>query len=206
MAIAIQVYKGDIPDSLKLEGDIAVDTEAMGLNNLRDRLCVVQLSNGDGNAHLVQFAKGEYKAPNLTRLLTDPKRTKIFHFARFDVSIMRHYLGIRIDQVYCTRTASRLVRTFTDRHGLRDLCRDLLGIDISKQQQSSDWGQEKLTPEQQDYAAADVLYLHALREILDKMLAREGRTELARACFNFIPARAELDLAGWADVDIFAHT
>jgi ribonuclease D len=190
---------------VKLTGDIAVDTEAMGLVNRRDRLCLVQLSAGDGNAHLVQFAPGEYAAPNLKKLLTDPHTTKIFHFARFDVSIMRLYLGVVTQPIYCTRTASRLVRTFTDRHGLKDLCRELLGKDISKQQQSSDWGAADLTQEQKEYAASDVLYLHQLRAALDVMLQREDRQEIAKACFSFIPWRALLDLAGWEETDIFAH-
>jgi ribonuclease D len=177
----------------------------MGLMNRRDRLCLVQLSNGDGNAHLVKFAPGGYAAPNLKKLLLDPGTMKLFHFARFDVAIIRLYLGVLIQPIYCTKTASRLVRTYTDRHGLKDLCRELLGKDISKQQQSSDWGAPELSNEQKEYAANDVLYLHQLREALDKMLAREGRADLARTCFNFIPARAMLDLAGWADVDIFAH-
>lgn len=189
-----------------LNGDIAVDTEAMGLNNKRDRLCLVQLSDGNGDAHLVQFAPGKYDAPNLVKLLSDPKRVKIFHFARFDLSIMRYYLGVRTAPVYCTRTASRLVRTYTDKHGYKDICKELLGVDISKQQQSSDWGHEKLTPEQIEYASSDVLYLHRLRVKLDEMIAREGREELAQACFNFLPYRAELDLAGWEDQDIFAHS
>ncbi len=178
----------------------------MGLNNHRDRLCVVQLSTGDGNVHLVQFAPGAYEAPNLKRLLSNPKTTKLFHFARFDVAIIHLYLGVLIAPVYCTRTASRLARTFTDRHGLKDICRDLIGKDISKQQQSSDWGASELTQEQKEYAAGDVLYLHQLRTVLDGMLAREGRAELAKACFDFIPARAMLDIAGWAEVDIFAHS
>lgn len=204
-AITIYTYKNDLPDGLKLEGDLAIDTEAMGLNNLRDRLCVVQLSNGDGNAHLVHFDPGHYAAPNLKALLSDVSTTKIFHFARFDLSIVRFYLGVLMQPVYCTRTASRLVRTFTDRHGLKDLCREFLGKEISKQQQSSDWGAAELTAEQKEYAANDVLYLHQLRSRLDEMLAREGRQDLARACFHFLPARAMLDLAGWQDVDIFAH-
>lgn len=189
-----------------LKGDIAVDTEAMGLNNKRDRLCLVQVSDGNGDAHLVQFEKGVYNAPNLTKLLTDPKRTKIFHFARFDLAIIREYLGIRVMPVYCTRTASRLARTYTDKHGLKELCKELLGVEVSKQQQTSDWGAAKLTQEQIDYAASDVLHLHKLRDRLNDMLAREGREELLAACCNFLPYRAELDLAGWADQDIFAHT
>lgn len=178
----------------------------MGLNNKRDRLCLVQLSDGNGDAHLVQFSPAGYHAPNLVKLLTDPTRTKLFHFARFDVSIMRHYLGVLTTPVYCTRTASRLVRTYTDRHGYKDICRELLGVEVSKQQQSSDWGAETLTPEQQEYAASDVLHLHKLKAKLDVMLAREHRTELMAACMNFLPHRAELDLAGWEEEDIFAHS
>jgi ribonuclease D len=200
------VYKGDLPANLKLDGDLAVDTEAMGLVNRRDRLCVVQISNGDGNAHLVQLADGEYDAPNLKRLLADTNRLKIFHFARFDVAIMRHYLDITVAPLYCTRTASRLVRTYTDKHGYKDICRELLAVEISKQQQSSDWGADKLSPEQVEYAASDVLYLHRLKEKLDVMLAREGREEIAQACFDFIPVRAILDLMGFENEDIFAHT
>jgi ribonuclease D len=177
----------------------------MGLNNHRDRLCLVQLSNGDGNAHLVKFERDVYDAPNLKRLLSDPKTTKLFHFARFDISIIQLYLGVMCKPLYCTRTASKLVRTFTDRHGLKDICRDLIGKEISKQQQSSDWGAPELSNEQKEYAANDVLYLHQLRKVLDGMLEREGRAELAKSCFDFLPARAMLDLAGWPDVDIFAH-
>ena len=195
-----------MPADLVLNGDIAVDTEAMGLNNKRDRLCLVQLSDGNGDAHLVQFAPGVYNAPNLVKLLTDPTRVKIFHFARFDLSIMRHYLGVRTAPVYCTRTASRLVRTYTDKHGYKDICKELLGVDVSKQQQSSDWGADKLTQDQMDYAASDVHHLHKLRAKLDVMIAREGRQELAQSCFNFLPYRAELDLAGWENEDIFAHS
>ncbi len=177
----------------------------MGLITRRDRLCLVQLSTGDGNVHLVQFERGNYAAPNLKRLLSDNNTTKIFHFARFDIAIIRYYLGVLVQNVYCTRTASKLVRTFTDRHGLKELCKELLGKDISKQQQSSDWGAADLSPEQKEYAAHDVLYLHQLRAILNGMLEREGRHELAQACFNFIPARALLDLSGWEEADIFAH-
>jgi len=191
---------------VSLKGDLAVDTEAMGLNNKRDRLCVVQISDGQGDAHLVQFAPGEYEAPNLKALLADAKRTKIFHFARFDLAIMRHYLSLQVAPVYCTRTASRLVRTYTDKHGYKDICRELLGIDVSKQQQSSDWGADALAQEQIDYAASDVLHLHKLRAKLDVMIDREGRRELADACFDFLPHRAELDLAGWENEDIFAHS
>lgn len=188
------------------EGDIAIDTEAMGLINRRDRLCVVQLSDGKGDAHLVKFSPGQYEAPNLKALLSDPQRMKLFHFARFDVAIIRYYLGVLIQPIYCTRTASRLARTFTDKHGLKYLCRELLEVELSKQQQSSDWGAEELTEQQQHYAASDVLYLHQLRDVLEGMLKRESREQLARACFDFIPARALLDLAGWEDEDIFAHS
>ena len=199
------LHKGDLPPDVAVSGDIAVDTEAMGLNNKRDRLCVVQLSDGNGDAHLVQFAPGAYSAPNLIGLLTDPKRVKIFHFARFDLAIMRYYLGVRVAPAYCTRTASRLVRTYTDKHGLKELVRELLGVDLSKEQQSSDWGAPELSEKQLAYAANDVAYLHRLKEVLDTMLAREGRTEIAKACFSFLPSRAELDLAGWSEVDIFSH-
>lgn len=194
-----------MPPDVKLTGDIAVDTEAMGLINRRDRLCLVQLSCGDGDVHLVQFERGSYDAPNLKKLLSDPATVKLFHFARFDVAIIRYYLEVLVQNIYCTRTASKLVRTFTDRHGLKELCKELLGKEISKQQQSSDWGAAELSVEQREYAASDVLYLHQLREVLDKMLVREGRHELAQACFNFLPARAMLDLSGWEEIDIFAH-
>jgi ribonuclease D len=177
----------------------------MGLNLQRDRLCLAQLSAGDGNCHIVRFLDRRYEAPNLKRLLVDPARLKIFHFARFDLAALSHWLGVTARPVYCTKTASRIARTFTDRHGLKDLTKDLLGIDISKQQQSSDWGAADLSPEQLAYAAADVLHLHALKRRLDEMLAREGRAELAQACFDFLPTRALLDLAGWEDVDIFQH-
>lgn len=203
--IAIHLHLGDLPASVTFKGDIAVDTEAMGLNNLRDRLCLVQLSDGEGDEHLVQFRPGEYNAPNLKKLLEDAGRVKLFHFARFDVAILKHYLGANVAPIYCTKIASRLTRTFTDRHGFKDLCRDLISVEVSKQQQSSDWGQETLTPEQQEYAASDVRHLHKLRTKLDVMLAREGRTKLAKECFAFLPARAELDLAGWPEIDIFAH-
>jgi len=199
------LHRQDLPSDLDLGDLVAVDTETMGLDPSRDRLCLVQLSNGDGSAHLVQLAKGDYDAPNLKRLLSDPAVTKLFHFARFDIAVIRAYLGIVCTPVYCTKIASKLVRTYTDRHGLKDLCREMLGEDISKQQQSSDWGAEVLTPEQLRYAAGDVLYLHALKAKLDIMLAREGRTGLAAACFAFLPTRAELDLAGWGDQDVFAH-
>jgi len=199
------VHKGDLPADVMFDGDLAVDTEAMGLNNLRDRLCVVQLSDGKGDAHLVQIDPKTFKAPRLKALLEDNNRTKIFHFARFDVAILRHYLKADVRPIYCTKIASKLCRTYTDRHGFKDLCRELLTQDISKQQQSSDWGADELTPEQVNYAASDVLYLHDLRAKLNVMLEREGRTELAQSCFDFLPARAALDLEGWNDIDIFAH-
>lgn len=199
-------YQSDLPAHITFEGDIAVDTEAMGLLPGRDRLCVVQLSDGRGDAHLVQFMPDQYHAPNLKALLSDPARTKIYHFARFDLAILHHYLGIWAAPVYCTKIASKLIRTYTDKHGFKDLCRELLTQDISKYQQSSDWGQPQLTPEQVDYAASDVLYLHALREKLNVRLLREGRMELAAKLFAFLPTRAELDLTGWPEIDIFAHS
>ena len=198
------LHRNDLPADLDLGPVVAIDTETMGLNPHRDRLCLVQLSSGDGQAHLVQMADG-YDAPNLKALLTDPARLKLFHFARFDIAALKAYLGVVTAPVYCTKIASRLVRTFTDRHGLKDLVRDLLGVEISKQMQSSDWGAEVLTQEQLRYAASDVLYLHQLRAKLDEMLAREHRTEYAQACFDFLPVRAQLDLAGWDEIDIFAH-
>ena len=203
--MANHLYQGDLPDGLDLGPEVAIDCETMGLNPLRDRLCVVQLSGGDGDAHLVQVAKGQTRAPNLERLLTDGEVLKLFHFGRFDIAALCHAFGALAAPVYCTKIASKLVRTYTDRHGLKYLLQELLGVDISKQQQSSDWGADTLSAAQIDYAASDVLYLHALRAQLDAMLAREGRTELARACFDFLPARARLDLAGWAETDIFAH-
>lgn len=203
--MAVTLHKGDLPASLNLGDIVAIDTETMGLSPIRDRLCLVQLSSGDGNAHVVQFRRGAYEAPNLRRLLEDQRVTKLFHFARFDVAALRYYLGILATPVWCTKIASKLARTYTDRHGLKDLCRELLGIEISKEQQSSDWGAASLSPEQLDYAAQDVLYLHRLRERLDEMLAREGRAELAARSFAFVPTRAALDLAGWAEQDIFAH-
>jgi ribonuclease D len=195
----------DLPADVTFTGDIAVDTEAMGLNNKRDRLCLIQLSDGLGDVHLVQFFKDNYDAPILKKWLTDPARVKLFHFARFDVSIIRHYLDITINPLYCTKIASRLARTYTDSHGLKELCRELLGIQISKQQQSSDWGSKTLTQEQIDYAASDVLHLHKLRDILNEMLQREDRKHLAEHCFKFLEHRAALDLAGWENLDIFAH-
>jgi ribonuclease D len=201
----IKLHRGDLPAELKYGSVLAVDTETMGLNPMRDRLCLVQLSAGGGNCDLVQIARGAREAQNLKRLLEDASVLKLFHFARFDVSALRHHLGIDCRPVYCTKIASRLVRTFTDRHGLKDLCKDLLGIELSKQQQTSDWGAEELSAEQLKYAASDVLHLHALKEKLDAMLEREGRVELAQACFSFLPTRAELDLGGWSEPDIFAH-
>ena len=200
-----KLYHGDLPEGLGFESAVALDTEAMGLNPHRDRLCLVQLSAGDGDAYLIQFTPGDYAAPRLKRLLANPEVTKLFHFARFDLAMLYHYLGVMPAPVYCTKIASRLVRTFTDRHGLRDLCKDLLNIDLSKQKQSSDWGTSNLSEEQLRYAASDVLHLHALRSRLDAMLVREGRETLARACFEFLPHRVLLDLEGWPEQDIFAH-
>jgi ribonuclease D len=190
---------------LNLGSAVAIDTETMGLNPARDRLCLMQVSSGDGTAHLVQFAADHYAAPNVKALLANPAVTKIFHFGRFDIAMLRQYLGVLTSPVYCTKIASKIARTFTDRHGLKDLCKELLNVDLSKQQQSSDWGAADLTQDQLAYAAADVLHLHALRQKLDLMLAREGRLELAMACFAFLPIRAQLDLAGFAEVDVFEH-
>ncbi|TCS64747.1 ribonuclease D [Varunaivibrio sulfuroxidans] len=201
----IHIHQGDLPDGLDFGASVAVDSETLGLLPHRDRLCVVQLSAGDGVCHLVQFAKGGYDAPNLKALFADPSVTKIFHYARFDIAVIKKYLGVACAPIYCTKVASRLTRTYTDKHGLKELCRELIGVEISKEQQSSDWASETLSPEQQVYAATDVLYLHRLRDILEYRLAREGRTEFARACFAFLPTRADLDLGGWADCDIFAH-
>ena len=203
--MTVDLHQGDLPDGLDLGESVAIDTETMGLRPDRDRLCLVQLSSGDGNAHIVQLTQGAYDAPNLKTLLLDPKVTKLFHFARFDVAVLRRYLDVQCQPIYCTKIASKLVRTFTDRHGLKELCRDLLGITISKEQQSSDWGAATLTEAQLAYAAADVLYLHELRVQLDLMLERENRMELANACFKFLPTRAQLDLEGWPDMDIFEH-
>ncbi|NAZ37334.1 ribonuclease D [Rubellimicrobium sp. CFH 75288] len=203
--MANHLHRGDLPEGLDLGPAVAIDCETMGLNPWRDRLCLVQMSAGDGECHLVQVAPGQRRAPRLERLLADRDVLKIFHFGRFDIAALDHAFGVLAQPVYCTKIASRLVRTFTDRHGLKDLLRELLGIDISKLQQQSDWGAETLSPAQLDYAAADVLHLHRLREALDALLAREGRTELAQACFDFLPHRARLDLAGWPEVDIFAH-
>ncbi|MGE4062575.1 MAG: ribonuclease D [Rhodospirillaceae bacterium] len=198
------LHRGDLPANVTFKDSIAVDSETMGLRLERDRLCLIQLSAGDGDAHLVQILPGQ-AAPRLAAVLADPKTLKIFHFARFDLAMIVKHLGVRCAPIYCTRTASRLVRTNTDKHGLKDLCKELLGIEISKQQQTSDWGAESLNAEQVDYAAADVLYLHRLKVEMDKLLAREKRVELANACFTFLPDRAALDVAGWADEDIFAH-
>lgn len=199
------LYQGDLPDDLDLGSAVAIDCETMGLHPHRDRLCVVQLSGGDGNAHLVQIALGQTEAPNLCRLLEDPEVLKIFHFGRFDIAAMLNAFGVLTAPVYCTKIASKLVRTYTDRHGLKNLLQEQLSVDVSKQQQSSDWGAPKLTKAQQDYAASDVLYLHRLRKELNRMLEREGRMALAQSCFDFLPTRARLDLAGWPEIDIFAH-
>ncbi len=204
--MTIHLHLGDLPDGLDLGSVVAVDTETLGLNPHRDRLCLVQLSSGDGNAHLVKLGPDDYaRAKNLKALLKNRKVLKIFHFARFDVAVMFKYLGVRCAPVYCTKLAAKLTRTYTERNGLKDILRDLLGVEISKQQQTSDWGQATLSEEQQHYAAGDVLYLHALKEKLDALLEREGRAQLAQACFDFMPARAELDLLGWEDPDIFEH-
>jgi len=205
--MAVHLHEEDLPAEVNFaDGPVAVDTEAMGLVPGRDRLCLVQLSDGKGDEHLVRFARGsDYSAPRLKALLSDSNRLKIYHFARFDIGIMSAYLGVMAAPLYCTRTASRLVRTYTDRHGLKDLIKELLNVDISKQQQTSDWGADELTDAQRDYAASDVRYLHQLKAKLDERLAREGRTELAQACFDFLPTRALLDLAGWPEQDIFAH-
>ena len=203
--MANTLYKGDLPDGLDLGPVVAIDCETMGLNPHRDRLCVIQMSGGDGNAHLVQIMPGQTDAPNLCRMLKDPDVLKLFHFGRFDIAAMLNAFGALTAPVYCTKIASKLIRTYTDRHGLKYLLQELLGVDISKQQQSSDWGAETLTGAQLEYAASDVLYLHRLREELNVRLAREGRTGMAQACFDFLPMRAQLDLAGWPEQDIFAH-
>jgi ribonuclease D len=204
--MTIRLHRGDLPDLSAYTGAVAIDTEAMGLDVNRDRLCVVQLSPGDGSADVVQIAAGQPHAPNIERLLADPAVLKIFHFARFDIGLLAKAFGVMAGPVYCTKIASRLARTYTDKHGLKDLAREVLGVDLSKQQQLSDWGADSLSDAQVSYAATDVLYLHALREKLDAMLAREGRAELGAACFRFLPDRARLDLAGWAADDIFAHS
>ena len=201
----IDLYRGDLPSGLNLGTVVAIDSETMGLKPQRDRLCLIQLSSGDGNAHLVQFERGNYNAPNLVKLLEDPNITKIFHYARFDVAIIKKYLNIQTNSIYCTKIASKLVRTYTDKHGLKDLCKELLNLDLSKQQQSSDWGAKNLTEEQKTYAASDVLYLHKIKEILDQRLLREERTKLADFCFKFLQTRANLDLIGFENEDIFSH-
>ena len=201
----IRLHKGDLPDDRSYGDSVAIDTETLGLKPHRDRLCVVQLSGGDGTADLVQVSPGQTRAPNLERLLTDRSVKKLFHFARFDVAVMFHAFGAMTSNIYCTKIASKLTRTYTDRHGLKELCRELLGIDISKQQQSSDWGADALSDAQVAYAASDVLHLHALKARLDTLLAREGRDEIAQSCFAFIPTRARLDLLGWPEADIFSH-
>lgn len=201
----IKLHQNDLPDGLDLGPLVAIDTETLGLNPFRDRLCLAQMSSGDGVCHAVQFAAGAYAAPNLKRMLAAPKVTKLFHFARFDVAMFQRHLGVTVSPVYCTKIASKLVRTYTDKHGLKDLVRELLGVDLSKEQQSSDWGAAALSDKQLAYAANDVAHLHELKKALDIMLAREGRTHLAQACFDFLPTRAGLDLAGWGETDIFAH-
>lgn len=199
------IHSGDLPDGLDFGASVAVDSETMGLNPHRDRLCLVQLSDGNGDAHMVKFKQGCYDAPNLKALMTNPDVLKIFHFARFDVAVMKKYLGIDTAPLYCTKIVSKLVRTYTDRHGLKDLCRELGGVSLDKQQQSSDWGADEISDAQQNYAASDVLYLHRIKAKLDIMLAREGRTSLAEAAFQFLPVRADMDLAGFYEMDIFSH-
>lgn len=204
--MSYKFYIGDLPDDVDLGNIVAIDTETMGLNVPRDRLCLVQLSSGDGVAHLVQLRQGEYDAPNLKKLISNPDVLKIFHFARYDIATLKQWLGVECQPVFCTKIASKLVRTYTNRHGLRDICSELLGVEISKQQQSSDWGAENLTDAQLNYAASDVYYLHQLMDVLTARLKREGRYELAQACFDFLPKRSELDLLGWPETDIFAHS
>jgi ribonuclease D len=204
--MAVHLHEEDLPEGVLAPGPVAIDTETMGLITARDRLCVVQISDGQGDEHLIRFAPGSaYDAPNLKAVLADPSRLKLYHFARFDLAAIEHYLGVTAAPVFCTKIASKMVRTYTDRHGLKDLVRELLGKEVSKQQQSSDWGAPELSEAQKDYAASDVRYLHAMHTILVERLAREKRTELAQACFDFLPARARLDLAGWPDHDIFSH-
>jgi len=204
--MSVYLHEEDLPAGVLASGPVAVDTETMGLNTHRDRLCLVQISDGGGDEHLIRFAAdSDYAAPNLRSVLSDPNRLKLYHFARFDLAAIRHYLGVWASPVYCTKTASRLIRTYTDRHGLKELVRELLGQEISKQQQSSDWGANELNDAQKEYAASDVRYLHQLKALLDERLVRENRMALAQACFDFLPARAELDLAGWPEIDIFAH-
>jgi len=203
--MTIHLHEGDLPAGLDLGPEVAIDSETMGLRFRRDPLCVVQLSAGDGDAHVVRMNRPDYDCPNLKRLLTDPAVLKLFHFGRFDIAMFQLHLGVETRPVYCTKIASRLARTYTDRHGLKDVVRELAGVDLSKAQQSSDWGAAELTPAQLEYAASDVLYLHAVKARLDEMLAREGRSDLARRCFDFLPSRSALDLAGWDEMDIFAH-
>lgn len=203
--MTIYLHEGDLPENILAPGPIAVDSETLGLNPLRDRLCVLQLSDGRGDEHLVRFTPRNYAAPQLKKVLADPDRIKILHFARFDAAVVRQYLGVVMAPIYCTKIASKLTRTYTDRHGLKDLVKELLGVELSKQQQSSDWGAATLSEAQKEYAASDVRYLHKLKDILDQRLAREGRTAMAQACFDFMSTRAELDLAGWSEADIFAH-
>ena len=203
--MALNLYQNDLPDDLDLGPIVAIDCETMGLNPVRDRLCLVQLSSGNGDAHLVQIAQGQREAPNLVRMIADENVLKLFHFGRFDIAAIENALHVLAQPVYCTKIASKLVRTFTDRHGLKNLLQELLDIDISKHQQTSDWGAEKLNEAQLEYAASDVIYLHSLRDRLNEMLEREGRSDLAQTCFDFLPTRARLDLAGWPDIDIFAH-
>lgn len=204
--MTIHIHHGDLPEEIVFEGSVAVDSETLGLNPHRDRLCLVQLSAGDGDAHLVKFAAGEYAAPNLKRLMRNDRVLKIFHFARFDVAVFMKWLGVETGPIYCTKIASKLARTYTDRHGLKDVVRELAGVELSKQQQSSDWAAEELSEAQQVYAASDVLYLHQVKERLDAMLRRENRTALAEAAFAFLPTRSRLDLRGWPEVDLFAHS
>ncbi|ADM09334.1 hypothetical protein PB2503_06342 [Parvularcula bermudensis HTCC2503] len=204
--MAIHLHRNDLPADIRFDGAVAVDSETLGLNPLRDRLCVVQLSAGDGDAHLVTFDAGAYDAPHLKAVLSDPQLLKIFHFARFDVAVFKHWLGVDTTPIYCTKIASKLARTYTDRHGLKDVVREMTGVELSKQQQSSDWAAAELTEAQRAYAASDVLHLHAVREGLDRMIDREGRRALLTAAFAFLPTRAALDLAGWSETDIFAHS
>jgi ribonuclease D len=201
----VKLYKNDLPDGLDLGPVVAIDSETLGLNPIRDRLCLIQMSSGDGVCHAVKFDTADYHAPNLRKMLSDPARLKLFHFARFDMAMFLRYLDVVTRPVYCTKIASKLVRTYTDKHGLKDLVKELLAVDLSKEQQCSDWGAPELTERQLSYAANDVAYLHQLKTALDAMLAREGRNALAQACFDFLPARVALDLAGWPEVDIFAH-
>lgn len=204
--MSISLHKGDLPNNVKFSGSVAIDTETMGLNNQRDKLCLVQISSGDGNAHIVQLDRDNYNTPNLKKLFSDKNILKIFHYARFDIAVIKHYLGVDTYPVYCTKIASKLVRTYTDSHGLKSLVEELTGKKISKQQQSSDWGAAILSKDQLSYAASDVLYLHEIKEKLDEMLNREGRAEIAQKCFEFLPTRVELDMTGWPEEDIFAHT